>query len=114
MKTSSVKAKGRGLQNKIVRMILATFPQLEPDDVQSCTMGANGEDVRLSPAARRLFPFTVEAKKRARFSIMADYDQARGHGPHEPLLVIEADRRKPLAVVDLATFLDLVERAGRK
>ena len=94
-------------------MILARFPQLEPDDVVSTSAGANGEDIRLSPAARRLMPFGIEAKKRAKMAVYADYDQARGHGPHEPLLVIEADRRKPLAVVDLGVFLELVERAGQ-
>jgi hypothetical protein len=114
MTPQSAKAKGRRLQQKVRDAILTTFPELDADDVTSCSMGAGGEDVKLSPAARRLFGFSIECKKRKAFAVYGDYDQARRHGPHEPLLIIEADRRKPLAVVDLATFLELVERAGRK
>lgn len=113
MTPHSAKAKGRRLQQKVRDAILTTFPELDPTDVLSCSMGASGEDVKLSPAARLRFPFTVECKKRKAFAVYGDYDQASRHGPHEPCLIIEADRRKPLAVIDLATFLKLVEKAGR-
>ena len=65
MKTRSAKNKGKRLQNEVRDLILETFKQLEPDDVRSTTMGDSGEDVLLSPAARKLFPFSVECKNQA-------------------------------------------------
>ena len=49
----TAKAKGRLGQNEIRDKILETFPDLEPDDVRSTTMGDTGEDIQLSPAARK-------------------------------------------------------------
>lgn len=110
MKTSSAKAKGRKFQQFIRDKILALFPSLEPDDVVSTSMGASGEDVKLSPAARKLFPYAIECKKHAKIAIYSWYDQATSNaGKHEPLLFIQADRRKALVVVDLDHFLELVK-----
>jgi hypothetical protein len=63
MKTRSAKNKGKRLQNDVRDLILETFTELEPDDVRSTTMGDSGEDILLSPAARKLFPFATEKKK---------------------------------------------------
>ncbi len=111
MKTTSAKAKGRTLQQTVRDKILDAFPRLEKDDVVSTSMGAGGEDIKLSPAARRSFPFSVEAKSRATISTYKWYDQAvanAGTGV-EPLLVIKANRRKPLVVIDLDAFMDIVK-----
>lgn len=116
MKTASAKAKGRGLQQKVAAALLAAFPSLSPDDIRSTSMGAGGEDVQLSMAARNLIPVTIECKKHKAFSVYTIYDQAtrHRHAPVEPLVVIEADRRKPLAIVDFAYFVDLLAfRAGK-
>ena len=42
------------------------------------------------------------------------YDQAVGHGSFEPLVVIRANRRKPLVVVDAEHFLDLVAKKEKE
>lgn len=107
---ASRKAKGRGLQQRVAKAILAAFPHLQPDDCQSCAMGSHGEDVKLSPAARAAMPYQIECKKRASMSVWTDYKQARSHGKHEPVLIVEADRGKPLAVISLDHFLELVQR----
>lgn len=108
MKTSSAKAKGRNLQKLVVGKILALFPQLEPDDVKSTSMGASGEDVQLSPAARRLIPISIECKAQEKVSVWASYDQAHSNAKNqEPVLVIRRNRSKPLAVVCLDYFLGL-------
>ena len=62
MKPRSAKNKGKRLQNKVRDLILEKFNTLEEDDVRSITMGDSGEDILLSPAARKLFPFSVECK----------------------------------------------------
>jgi len=110
IKTQSAKAKGRRLQQTVRDSILNAFPNLETDDVRSTSMGAGGEDVQLSPAARKLFPYTVECKNLAKIAVYNYYVQATGHNDYEPLVVIKQDRSKPLAVVDLEHFMELVKK----
>ena len=110
MKTASAKNKGRTLQKLIRDKILDTFPELEPDDCKSTSMGAGGEDIQLSPAARKLFPFSVEAKSRASIGVYAWYQQAKTNAPKdmEPILVIKQNHSKPLVVIDLDAFMEIV------
>lgn len=109
MKPSSAKAKGRRLQNLVRDKILACFPQLEPDDVRSTSMGASGEDILLSPAARRAFPYSVECKAMARSAVYKQFEQAESNaGEHVPLLVIRADRKEALTILRLDDFMELV------
>lgn len=109
MKPQSAKAKGRTLQKYVRDKILALFPKLEPDDVRSTSMGAGGEDIQLSPAARKLFPFSVECKSIKKSATYGLYDQAVANaGKHTPLLVLKINRRKPLAILDLDDFLKLI------
>lgn len=109
MKTASGKAKGRKLQQLVRDKILEAFPMLEPDDCKSTSMGAGGEDVQLSPAARKLFPYSVECKARESIAVYAWYQQAKINAPKdmEPLLVIKQNYGKPLAVVDLDHYMEL-------
>ena len=61
MNTRSRKNKGKRLQNKIRDLLLETFQnELEPDDIKSTTMGESGEDIQLSPAARKFIPYAIE------------------------------------------------------
>jgi hypothetical protein len=110
--TASGKAKGRRLQQLVRDKILETYPTLGEGDVVSTSMGAGGEDVKLSPAARRLFPYSVECKARATLPLYAWYTQAKSNAPPdaEPMLVIKQDRNKPLVVVDLDHYFELLEK----
>ena len=112
IKTQSAKAKGRKLQQAVRDKILEVFYHLEPDDVKSTSMGAGGEDVQLSPAARKVFPYSVECKARASFPPYAWYQQAKHNAPPgaEPLLIVKQDRTKPLVLVDMEHFFSLLER----
>lgn len=122
IKTSSAKAKGRRHQQWVRDKILALFPkQLLPDDVRSTSMGAGGEDIQLSPAARRLFPYSIECKAFKSFAIYKVMDQAAENCPKgaEPVAIIKGDRQKPLAVIDAEHFFKLagaknVRRTTRK
>lgn len=105
MKPRSAKNKGKRLQNDIRDLILKLYEDvLQADDVRSTTMGDGGEDVQLSPAARKYIPFQIECKNRGRMSVFKDYAQAQEHGPHNPLLIIKQDGSKPLAVLDAELF----------
>ena len=71
MKTSSGKAKGRRLQNKIRDVLLEHFSeQLEPDDIRSQIMGMSGEDIVLSPAARKIIPYSFECKNQEKLKLL--------------------------------------------
>ena len=99
MKPQSAKAKGRKLQQWVRDIILESFPSLEADDVRSTSMGAGGEDVQLSPAARRLMPYSIECKSVEKLNVWAAYEQAEANsGEHEPLLVMKKNRKKHLII----------------
>lgn len=109
MKPQSAKAKGRNFQQQIRDLILEKFPTLQPDDVRSTAMGQQGEDVQLSPAARRLLPYQIECKAKARAQVFTWYAQAKEHGEYEPLVFIKQDRHRPLVVLDAEYFLELLK-----
>ena len=111
VKTSSAKAKGRNLQKWVRDAILESFPGLEPDDVRSTSMGCGGEDLQLSPAARKKFNFSVECKNVEKLNVWAAYEQASANcGKHEPLLIMKKNRKKPLVVMDAEEFIKLIKK----
>ena len=111
MKPQSAKAKGRNLQKWVRDLLLENFPTLEPDDVRSTSMGCGGEDLQLSPAARKLFRFSIECKNVERLNVYDAYEQASANsGDHEPLLIMKKNRKKPLVVMDAEHFVELIKK----
>jgi hypothetical protein len=112
IKPSSAKAKGRRLQQWVRDQIIAAFPKLTVSDVWSTSMGANGEDVKLSTAARKLFGYSVECKALKAIAVYKAMDQATDNCPKgaEPLVVLKADRRRPLVLMDAEHFFNLVRQ----
>ncbi len=109
MKPRSAKNKGKRLQNKIRDLILEKFDSLEPDDVRSITMGDSGEDILLSPAARRMFPFSVECKNQEKLNIWSALEQAEENsGNHIPLVIFKRNRSKTYAVLEFDKLLELL------
>lgn len=108
MKVATGKAKGRRLQQWVRDKLLEIHSVLEPDDIKSTAMGQGGEDVQLSPAARRLIPYTIECKARKTVSVYPWYEQAMANNPKDyvPVLVVKQDRKKPLVVVDAEWFFE--------
>ena len=113
MKTSSAKAKGRNLQKWAAEKLLKYATELEPDDIKSTSMGASGEDVMLSPAARRVYPWQIECKSYAKMAVYDFYNQACSHGTHEPVVVIKQNGCKPLVVVDADYFFRSFRNASK-
>lgn len=108
MKTSSLKNKARLLQQWVRDRILFYYPQLDPEDVRSTGMGQQGEDIQLSPKAREYFPFSVECKSRANISVYKFYEQSKENSKdNTPIVVIKANRKPPLVVLDLEDFLNI-------
>ena len=109
MKPRSAKNKGKRLQNKVRDLILEKFNQLEPDDVRSVKMGDSGEDILLSPAARKLFPFSTECKNQEKLNIWSSLEQAETNsGKHVPLLIFKRNRTKTYAVLEFDKLLELL------
>ena len=109
MKSRSAKNKGKRLQNQVRDLILEKFQQLEEDDVRSTTMGDSGEDVLLSPAARKLFPFSVECKNQEKLNIWSSLQQAEDNaGEHIPLVVFKRNRSKTYVAMNIDYLMDLL------
>lgn len=109
MRPQSAKAKGRTFQQWTRDLILSTFPSLESDDVKSTSMGAGGEDIQLSPAARKLVPYQIECKSKRDSAAHTMYEQAKSHGNREPLVFIKKDRSIPLVIMSAEHFLGLLK-----
>ncbi len=91
-----------------MEQILKVFPELEPDDVTSTSMGASGEDVKQSPRARELTKHSFECKNQERVNVWKAYEQSQENcKDYEPLVIIKRNRTKPLALVDAEYFLKL-------
>ena len=116
MRPRSAKNKGKKLQNWVRDLLLHYAPSLEPDDIKSTTMGDQGEDVQLSPAARKVYPVSIECKSRASYAFYKDYDQAVNNTPKdcEPILVAKANHRHPVVIVDAEWFFRVFSKRIRK
>lgn len=71
-------------------------------------MGAQGEDVTLSPAARKKVPYQIECKSKATSQLHTYYQQAMDHGSHEPLVIVKKDRDIALVAMSFEHFLKLL------
>ena len=107
MRTQSKKAKGRRLQ-QWVRDLLIEKLEVHPEDIESRSMGAGGEDLIMSRAAREKFPYSIECKNQESLNIWKSYEQAQQtSGNYEPIVVIKRNNVKPLVLVDADYFVEL-------
>ena len=110
MKTRYAKSKGRRLQNQVKELLLEAFTELEPDDIRTAIMGETGEDIKLSPAARREIPFSFECKNQEKINIWESLNQAEENsGDYPPVLIFKRNRSKTYAVLELEDFIDLIK-----
>jgi len=111
----SRKSKGKGFQNSL-REDLITHLNISPDDILSTAMGQSGCDLYLSPAARSVFPFGVEAKRCESISLPAWWKQCESNASKvalTPLLVFKRNREEPLAVLRWSDLLALLRQDYR-
>jgi len=109
MLTSSMKNKGRRLQQSIVKIILDKFSKLTKNDVRSISMGKSGMDIELSEAARKKFPYAVEAKNTERLNIWSAIEQAESANRDlTPIVVFKRNRSEIYVTLKLDDFMELV------
>ena len=122
MKPKSVKAKGRNLQNLVRDKLRKIFveewtkvPKLELDDIKSQTMGMGGEDIVLSPMAKKLIPYSFECKNTERLNLWKSLEQCEDNSEERiPVLIIKRNRSKVYAIIDFDYFLKTIkERHGK-
>lgn len=111
MNTSSAKAKGRRLQQHVVKRILDTFTELSDKDVVSVPMGVNDADVRLSEAAQRVFNFAVECKNTERINLWSSIKQCENEKRDGvPLLIFKRNRSDVYCVLKFDELLNILSR----
>lgn len=73
-------------------------------------MGAAGEDLQLSAAARQALPFSFEAKNQERVSLWSAIKQARANTPvgAESVVVFKKNQQNPHVVITWDCFKTLV------
>ena len=110
MLNKSRRAKSSRLQNLVRDKLLKAFkPHLGKKDVQTPPNGINGPDIILSRIAKKLCPYNFEVKNRNQMKGVYDwYKQSGKNTKLEPVVVVKMNTRKPLAVLDLDTFVDLI------
>ena len=109
----SVKAKGRRLQNLVRDLLRSVFSFLHEDDIKSQTMGMTGEDIILSPSARKIIPYSFECKNVERLNLWEAIDQCKSNCDDRiPVVVIKKNQRNPYAVIPLDEFMSLIKLKG--
>ena len=78
MKTQSAKAKGRKLQQWVRDQIIEQL-EVHPEDIESRSMGAGGEDLIMARAARQKFPFSIECKNVEKLNVWEAYELSLIH-----------------------------------
>jgi hypothetical protein len=107
MKPQSAKAKGRRLQQDVRNRLIEEL-DVHPEDIESRSMGASGEDLIMARAARKKFPYSIECKNQEKLNVWNAYTQCDQNAKHyEPLVIIKKNNFKSLAVVDLDYFINM-------
>jgi hypothetical protein len=107
MKTQSAKAKGRRLQQEFRKLLIEEL-NIHPEDIESRSMGAGGEDLIMARAAREKFPYSIEAKNVEKLNVWSAYEQAEANkGNYEPIVVMRKNNKKALVVIDAEYFVKL-------
>jgi len=77
-------------------------------------MGDSGEDIQLSPAARKIIPLTIEVKRRKNnLKTVYDYmEQASSHAKGEPVVFYRSDRKPWVVMVGMEHYMDLLKVWG--
>ena len=110
MKPQSAKSKGRKFQ-QWVRDLLIEKLDIHPEDIESRSMGAAGEDIMMARSARNSFPFSIECKNQQSVNIWKAYEQAEENsGDYEPIVFLKRNNTKPLVLVDAEYFVELYKK----
>ena len=107
MKPQSAKAKGRRLQQQFRELLIEELG-IHPEDIESRSMGAGGEDLIMPRAAREKFPYSIECKNVEKLNVWEAYKQAEENSKdYEPVVVMKKNNHKTLVVIDAEHFVKI-------
>lgn len=110
----SRKSKGRRFQQQVIKMLIDAL-EIDPADIENRSMGCNGEDVILSNAARKKFPFSIECKNTEKLNIWSALEQATANSvEYPPIVLFRRNRSKAYACLELETLLDLMREINEQ
>ena len=74
-------------------------------------MGECGEDIKLSPAARAVFPYSVECKNTEKLNVWSALAQCEANAKDgaTPLLIFSRNRSKTYVAIELDAFLKVAK-----
>lgn len=115
MKPQSAKAKGRKLQQDTIKLLNKYFFELEEDDLRSTSMGAGGEDILMSPKAKKLIGLSIECKNQEKIAVYNWLDQAASNaGRAVPVVVAKSNNRKPIVIMDAEFFFAVLSERNMR
>ena len=105
----SSKAKGRRLQNLVRDKLREKFTILEEDDIKSAIMGTVGEDIVLSPAAKKVIPYSFECKNVERLQFWKSIEQAKSNSNGRiAVIVVKKNGQSPYVALPLDDWMELI------
>lgn len=107
----SRKAKGRRLQNEVRDRLLELYNgTLEEGDIKAALMGESGTDIKLSPLARKYFPYSTECKNQEKLNIWGALEQAElnNRSDTSPIVIFKRNRSKTYVALEWEAFLKLI------
>ncbi|MCP4569149.1 MAG: hypothetical protein GY841_16365 [FCB group bacterium] len=114
MKTASLKAKGRRLQNWVCEQIskMLGIPYGKDCLIESREMGQSGVDVKLYAEAREKYPFAIECKNCERWNLPGWIRQAKANQKEgtDWQLFISKNYYDPIVVMDAEAWFDFYEQ----
>lgn len=108
---AAAKAKGRRAVDEVIDLIYKRFFHIiDKEDVMRPAGSQPGEDVWLSPEARKYFPFSVEVKWHENLNIWAALKQAeKNAGDHIPLVFFRRSHTKMYVTLPAEDFLRIIK-----
>jgi hypothetical protein len=110
MNTAAKKQKGRSLVLEVKEWLHKIFPEFKDDDIIIPATSQPGEDIKLSPALRKLFPFSIECKRQEGLGKVYSFmEQAQSNaGTNTPIVIMRSNHKEALVVISLKDFEKLL------
>jgi hypothetical protein len=111
MLTSSAKAKGRKASTMVKDLLFKYAPDLRQGDIEVTPSGVTGVDLKLSPAAKEIYPFAIEVKNQESLNIWSAYEQAMKHSAGTtdmPILFFKRNKSELMACLKADDFIKLI------
>ncbi len=71
----------------------------------------SGEDIVLSPAAKKVIPYSFECKNQERLNLWKSLEQAESNcEDRNPVLIFKKNRSKVYVALEFDHFIDMIEK----